>query len=378
MRQRTEQIIEDAKTGTWIARVCYKNTNGKRTAVQRVAKNKSDAKKALKALLDTLEKGGRKAIDADRTTFNELCDFYEKHYLKPAHYVGGKKIVGLRSFPTVRGYIKVFRQHFGGIKLKNISYEHIRTYRIERHSTSTQQSVQRTIATVNRELAYLRRLLNIAERNDWVTKSPFKRGDSLIHQCDEVRRDRVLTHHECQRLIDACTDRRTHLQTLVIAAFDTGCRQGELLKLKWEDVDFAADIITIRAFNTKTMRERKVAITRRLRAKLEEMLGSLRQSRDDSVFGVSEVRKSFKTACKVAGLSDLRFHDLRHVHATNLDRLGFSIAAIGKQLGHTSDSKVTLRYINQTDESTRQVASALDDFHREVAHRQEDEPVFIN
>jgi hypothetical protein len=49
-----------------------------------------------------------------------------------------------------------------------------------------------------------------------------------------------------------------------------------------------------------------------------------------------------------------------------LDLLGFSIAAIGKQLGHTSDSRVTLRYINRDKEATRQVADALDEFHQSV------------
>ncbi len=292
--------------------------------------------------------------------------------------MGGKKIAGLRSFSGVRGYVKVFRKYFGATKLKSLTYDELRTYRIERLSTPTQQSSQRSIGTVNRELAYLRRILNIAERNDWISKSPFKRGDCLIHQCDEVRRDRVLSLYECQRLIDGCTDRREHLRPLIIAALDTGCRLGELLKLRWTEVDFDSNIITIQAFNTKTMRERKVAITKRLKSELMEMISYFPPKKEDLVFGVSEVRKSFKTACKLAGLSDLRFHDLRHVHATNLDNLGFSIAAIGKQLGHTSDSRVTLRYINRTEESIRRVADALDGFHHDVEPSQESAVVFIN
>ena len=110
-------------------------------------------------------------------------------------------------------------------------------YRLERLTTPTHQSSQRAIATVNRELAYLRRLLNIAERNDWINKNPFKRGDSLIHLADEVKRDTVLSPSECQRLLDACSNRRSHLKPIVIAALDLGCRLGELLKLQWKDVD---------------------------------------------------------------------------------------------------------------------------------------------
>jgi integrase len=99
----------------------------------------------------------------------------------------------------------------------------------------------------------LRRILNIAERNSWITKNSFNCGDSLIHCSDEVKRERILTLEETQRLIDACTDRRAHLRPIIIAALDTGCRLGELLKLKWCDIDLDIGIITIQAFNTKTM-----------------------------------------------------------------------------------------------------------------------------
>lgn len=111
------------------------------------------------------------------------------------------------------------------------------------------------------------------------------------------------------------------------------------------------------------MKERKVAITRRLKIELEYILASFPQKEDDLVFGLTEIRKGFKSVCKIACFSDLRFHDLRHVHASNLDSLGFSIASIGKQLGHTGDSRITLRYINRNTEAVRQVANALDKFH---------------
>jgi integrase len=366
MKERTGQVFENKKNGLWTARVCYKNTNGKRTAIQRTADNKTDARKLLKQLLEKLESGGRKVLDVQKLTISDLVDYYEEIYCKPAHYVNDRKVAGLRSFVGVKGYLKVFRQYFGELKLNSLTYDDIHSFRLERLTTPTHQSSQRAIATVNRELAYLRRLLNIAERNDWIIKNPFKRGDSLIHLADEVKRERVLTPEECQRLIDACEERRSHLKPIIIAALDLGCRLGELLKLQWKDVDLDSKIITIQAFNTKTMRERKVGITQRLHIQLDNLLFAFPHSENDLVFGVSEIRKGFKSACKIAGLSDLRFHDLRHVHATKLDSLGFSISAIGKQLGHSSDSRVTLRYINRNEEATRQVANALDEFYESV------------
>ena len=66
MKNRTGYVYEDDKTGRWIARICYKNTNGKRTAVQRKTDNRTNAKKILKELLDNLENGGRKVLDAEK------------------------------------------------------------------------------------------------------------------------------------------------------------------------------------------------------------------------------------------------------------------------------------------------------------------------
>ncbi len=364
MKSNKGYVFYDEKRNSWYARITFADETGKRKDIKRKVESKTDGNKFLKTLVTTYDNSGIKGINAENVTFSDLADYYEGIYCKPAHYVNERKVAGLRSFIEVKGYLKVFRGYFGKLKLKSLSYESLYKFRLHRLSTPTHQSSQRSIATVNRELAYLRRLLNIAERNNWISKSPFRCGDSLIHQADEVKRDRILTAQECQRLIDACSNRRAHLKPIVIAALDTGCRLSELLKLQWKDVDLGSGIITIQAFNTKTMRERTVAITQRLHIEFENLLSAFPQSENDLVFGVSEIRIGFKSACKSAELLNLRFHDLRHCHASLLDSLGFSIAFIGNQLGHSSDSRVTLRYINRDKEATRQVANALDEFHR--------------
>lgn len=370
MKQRTGQVFQNKKNGEWTARVCYKNNNGKRTAIQRRAENKTEATKILKEILETLENGGRKALDAEKITVNELCEYYEKHYAKPPQYVNDRKVAGLRSYVQIKGYLKTFRESFGGVKLKALTYDDLREFRAERLLTPTHQSAQRAIASVNRELAYFRRILTIAERNGWISKNLFKCGDSLIHCSDEVKRERILTLEETQRLINACTGRRAHLKPLIIAALDTGCRLGELLKLQWHDVNLDFGIITIKAFNTKTMKKREVGITTRLKAELENLKSSFPHSKDDLVFSVSEVRKSFKSACKEAKLSDLRFHDLRHCHATKLDELGFSVLEIAGQLGHTQ-IQTTMRYVNRHKEGIKKVTLALDSIYQDTMPKME-------
>lgn len=107
-------------------------------------------------------------------------------------------------------------------------------------------------------------MLNVAQAEGWLIRNPFKTGESLISIADEKQRERILAPEEESRLLAACTGRRKHLREIIIAALDTGCRRGELLKLRWNDVEFESRTITIQAFNTKTMRERKLTMTTRL------------------------------------------------------------------------------------------------------------------
>ena len=183
MKSRKGYVYQEKK-GIWYARFTFTDYCGKRRNVKRRAENKTHGEKILKKIIQDFDNSGVAQLDAEKVTFNELCDFYEKYYVTEAKYVNNRKVSGLRSVSGVRGYLKVFREHLGRQKLKAITYEHLRIYRNERLGTSTHQSKQRSLSTVNREMAYLRRILNIAERNDWIIKNPFKKGDALIHASD--------------------------------------------------------------------------------------------------------------------------------------------------------------------------------------------------
>jgi integrase len=133
--------------------------------------------------------------------------------------------------------------------------------------------------------------------------------------------------------------------------------------MRWRDVDFTEGVITIVAFNTKTMRARQVSMTARLSDELRLLWEASSRDTGALVFGfVDNVKKSFTGARVESGLDNLRFHDLRHTHGSRLDELGFSLAKIGAQLGHTQ-VQTTLRYINRDKSAVRQVAQALDVFN---------------
>jgi integrase len=93
------------------------------------------------------------------------------------------------------------------------------------------------------------------------------------------------------------------LRPIVIAALDTGMRRGELLSLKWGNVDFEHGLINIQAFNTKTMTERQVSMTGRLSQALNALYEQSTKDPERSVFGIlSNVKRSFTAARMAAGL----------------------------------------------------------------------------
>lgn len=366
MRERKGYVLYDKKTETWIARTSITDENGKRRFVKRRAKSKTEAEAKLKSLLRLIDDEGSKVVDFNLLTFNDLADHYEKHYLKPAVYVSGQKVSGLRDVARPKELLKHFRGYFGKKKLRDITYGELVSYRDERFKVQTQYKRQRTISSWNREAAVLRRVFNIARQQGWLVKNPFHCGDPLIIVSAERQREKILTVAEEQRLLDACDSHpyRKPLKPLLIFLIDTGCRKGEALKLRWRSVCFASRVITLEATTTKTLKARQVMMTDRVVQELVSLWESSSKEPDTKVFGISDnVRKSFASACEVAGIKQggidgLTLHSLRHTAGTRLVKGGMSLQLAGKLLGH-SQVATTYRFYLSADEETMAQAAAI-------------------
>jgi integrase len=208
--------------------------------------------------------------------------------------------------------------------------------------------------------------LNVAVGERWIADNPFKGKAALISSADERKRERVLTRAEEERLLAACTGKRAHLRPLIVVAVDTGCRRGELFALRWTDVDLPGRRLRVLAENSKTQRERFVPLTARAADELRGLSSRPGATPDALVFGMtSTVKTAWKSACKVAGLADARFHDLRATCGTRLCSAGVPIVEVARVLGH-SDMKTTYRfYIGEAEGSLDRAAAALDRFHAE-------------
>ncbi len=381
-KRRRHQKVE------YLARLMYRDKEtGARKEKSKSAPTISEAKRRLKELEEEFEIGGQTAVESDLLTFADLVTHCkETRYCEAQYDSEGRKIIGVRGKSTIESQIKALEDFFGTIKLRDIRVANLRAYRKHRLLSKNRSGEQLSVATVNRELSTLRAMLNEAMVNDWILVNPFKKvqAGELITVADERKRETILTLAEEKVLLAACaTNLRRHLRVLVIAALDTGARQGELLKLRWSDIDFGEGVIkNVTSYKGRTVQRREVPLTARLRAALLDLkqkrgAATFRQSRKSGnkpdnalVFSVtSNVQNSWRAARKDANLEHLRFHDLRHTAATRLAQT-MQLALVGQVLGH-SDPKTTHRYVNRTREVIKQAGSALEDWQQQQPLRPE-------
>ena len=375
------KVKNGRKVKQWLACITYFE-NGKR--VYRYAKpetnTKTAAREKAKEMLADLDTRGTQAFDTAKMSFAQLSDYFEETYLVEPKYVDGRKVAGYRGRYIMGLNLKILRNYFGAKRLRDITYGDLRKFKAVRLDTpavfgkntrGTQKEGkvierQRSVATVHKELSLLRRVLSVAVTNGWLVKNPFEMGDALINPGDEKPRERILTREEEEKLLAACTGHNAHLRPIVICALDTGMRRGEIFKLKWADIDFENRLISIQAFNTKTLRERQVAMTSRLASELSALWQNSNRNPDELVFGITtSSKKGFAKVRTVSGLPDLRFHDLRHTHATRLVSKHLPLSEVGRVLGHTKP-ETTYRYVNANVQTARRAAAILDELNEEA------------
>ena len=362
-RTRTGYVYYDKERKSWTARITYRDESGKVRNIKRQVENRTEGKQLLNKILREIEDHGEQIIDGDSMTFKKLAGIYEERKLTPPVYKGEAKVSGLRSHQSMKVFLKALVEHFGAKRIKSITHSDLEKFKLDRLKTTTVRGSERSITSVNRELQLMRAVLNFAKRNGWIANNPFEQGESLISQAQENRRDRVLSREEEMRLLAACNGRRAHLRSILICALDTGMRRGEILQLRWRDVNIEEGVITIRATTTKTMRPRSVPTSTRLREELKRMLEKAPDDSEFLIFGIdSDVKHGFTSACEEAGIEDFHFHDCRHTATTRLAQSGLSPLELMRITGHSQLTTLT-RYFNQTNEQLKKAAAALDAFN---------------
>jgi integrase len=211
-------------------------------------------------------------------------------------------------------------------------------------------------------LGVLHSIFELARREEWVEANPCTLVDKPRVDVEDAD-IRFLEPEEVEALLRAVPDddlgrveRRMYL-----AAAMTGMRQGELLALRWRDIDWSAQRVRVRRsfvrgeFGTPKSKKssRSVPLADRLAGDLELLHRETVHARDDDLVFAhphtgkpldrSKLLKRFKAALRRAGVREVRFHDLRHTFGTRMAAQGVPMRALQEMMGHR-DFKTTLIY----------------------------------
>ena len=224
----------------------------------------------------------------------------------------------------------------------------------------------RSDATVNRYLASLSAMFTYAVNEwEWIDRNPC----SKLKKLRESRgRTRFLSQDELSSLLSSCRSDTDHPELIVIVliAITTGMRRGEILNLRHSDIDRKRGRIVIR--DSKNRESRSVALVSYVLSALDALNTFTPTRRDALLFPKSgteseiplDIDPLWKRARERAGLTDFKFHDLRHTAASYLAMEGAGLREIADILGQKTLAMV-LRYSHLTEDHKHQTISRMAD-----------------
>lgn len=319
--------------------------NGRRTRKSTGTTDKRLAERIYaKMKLDAAEGRFFQKDQGNRKTFEDMAKRYMAEYAikKPED---SKR----RDETSLKHLLPVFSEKH----LAQITSDQIARYKVQREREGAAAS------SINKELALAKHVYNLAIREwEWTANNPFAKVPmEPVHN----ERVRFLTEDEYPALLNACDN---WLRPIVRIAVHTGMRQGNILNLKWQEVDLGGDAILLE--HIKSGGRLRVPMDETVKGLLRE-LSKVRHITSPYVFhdsngnrfSASTVQHAFQRVCKKAGISNFKFHDLRHTFASHLAQRGISLDKIQSLLGH-KEFKMTQRYAHLLPKNFQEAVNVLD------------------
>jgi integrase len=293
------------------------------------------ARAKAKELRRLIDDGGDPLADIEELraapTVSNLCDRFEEEHLprkRPATIEAYRRIL-----------VSHIRPHFGAhFKVADVAFTDVDAL----HRAVTKHAGP---YIANRVVAVLSKMFSLAIRWGWRDANPCLG----IERNYEQKRKRYLSGDELARLTQALA---AHSNRSVANAIRllllTGARRGEILSMRWADIDLGAGIWTKLGSTTKQKTDHVVPLSGPVRLLLTEIRSA--QPLGEYVFAgagkghhLTQVKRDWVIICKAAKITGLRIHDLRHSFASQLAGGGASLPLIGALLGH-SNPTTTARY----------------------------------
>jgi len=291
-------------------------------------------------------------------SFRELTDWY----------LGLSKVKKLRSYNRVEIALNRFNEVFGNRIVGDIKNVDLEDYQSKREGQDISP------ATIDMELSIAQTMVNKAFDNDLVdghALKAFRRTDRRLKKGSNAR-ERTVSVDEYQRIT---ANAAKHLKDMLLVAYNTGMRTGEVRTLQWSYIDWQSMFIRLPGEVTKEKSIKNIPINHRVKAVLERLKPPLKvvgQGHHDFVFtyrgnpinSPGGMRRSFRTACISAGLpfgdtlNGILFKDFRRSVKTNMVAAGVDKVYRDTILGHSLKG-MDVHYIKPTEVD---LTSAMDKY----------------
>jgi integrase len=359
-RGNHEGTLYQRKDGLWCAQV---SLNGRR--VTKYGKSQTECREWIKVTLERIE--GGLTFESTKITMEQFL----RTWL-------GSKTLSVRPW-TARGYRGTTERdilpYLGKMRLQQIQPDHLkRLYARLKEEGKGARMIQ--LAHV-----VLHAALQQAVKEGILSRNP---ADAVERPRVERKEFQILNEEQVQQFLIACSG--SPYEMLFYLALASGMRKGELLGLKWTDLDREKGILFVQRQlqqisgrfelmppKTKAGRRqiqlghetlKRLEVHRRLQAAngnpgIEDSLiftNSLGTFLDDS-----KVSREFKKVLKKAGLPDIRFHDLRHTSISFLLDLGTPINTVQQRSGHSKASVTTDIYGHPIGHSQKEAAEKIEE-----------------
>jgi len=370
-------VRRDKRFGSWFYRKWVRTPDGRKVRIfgtpksEGLPETRAGAEEAeRRAIARVLETGNPKPVVETKEEVPTIEEFH-KVFLATSSIINKPSSVDSKE--------KLLRFHIvprlGHLRLNEVTYAVIEDFKLALAQTAIntgktyvgvklENKSAKTLSgkTINNVLTVLRRMLVVARKRGLIEFVP----DVEWLKSERPEFD-FLDFNEAERLLKAA---HGEWRTMILTALRTGMRHGELIGLRWEDVDLVAGRITVRQNvvygkigTPKSGKPREIPLGVEVRTALKEH----RHLRGPLVFcdmngallGTVDTRLPLWRACKKAGLRQIGYHVLRHSFASHLVMRGASLKAVQELLGHSS-IQMTMRYAHLAPEVVNETVRLLD------------------
>lgn len=300
---------------------------------------------------------------AEKTTFEDLCELIRRDYKR-----NNRK--SLQRLNLSIKHLSGFFSEWIAPAIDRVSVERYVDYRLEQEKPEGQGEGTYSPATVNRELAALKRMLTLAHERNMIQRVP-----AISTLKEDNARKGFFSEKDLQAVLE---ELHPELRPLVETAYITGWRKSELLSRDWRHVDFDAGWIRLDPGESKSGEGRQFPMTDRLRGVLEGHRATKRLTekrlskvikplffRYDGYYQGQRVRNFYKAwsqALEDAGMPDRIFHDFRRTAVRNLVRAGVPEKVAMELTGHKT-REVFDRYNIVSEGMLKDAGRTLDRMH---------------